>query len=520
MAIRHTRQWERAVAEFLASPVDDVARKHGRAVVADVLAAAVAGSAAPGSPASRDGAFVDGKASILGTDRRVAPPQAAMTNAAAAIAQEIEGGTTRGPRRCRDRRRRARRRGGEQRRRRGVRRRVYSGLRYLCPAGTGDLRDERPDERRDPVARSEPALDVDDRGAGRDERPLSGRDPEELTETFRIAANLAVVSMHDPYAEGAPARNFTAGFSAQAGVTAALTALAGLEGSRAAIEEVYDPFEELLPDGFASQFETLGEEWAIAEHYFKPYPSCRYTHPPLDALREGDRRAGGRRQRAIGRQAGDRPGRRGGDHGQDVRQRDRHVSRRARDDDRREVLRTVRAGDVPLSGSVDLDHFTAEALADETVQSVAARVELREDDGYEAAFPESWGASVVVELRDGTTLTGARDYPRGDYRDPIPDAEYRARNRALLAHGLGGGGNITPESTRRSTPSTRSRSARSGRRSTRSDRNTEQTFCWTERTRQILHPAMRSVEYGTRRHTEHGIGRSDRTIVPYHRTAR
>jgi len=54
MAIRHTRQWERAVAEFLASPVDDVARKHGRAVVADVLAAAVAGSAAPGSPASRE----------------------------------------------------------------------------------------------------------------------------------------------------------------------------------------------------------------------------------------------------------------------------------------------------------------------------------------------------------------------------------------------------------------------------------------------------------------------------------
>jgi len=128
--------------------------------------------------------------------------------------------------------------------------------------------------------------------------------PEELTETFRIAANLAVVSMHDPYAEGAPARNFTAGFSAQAGVTAALTALAGLEGSRAAIEEVYDPFEELLPDGFASQFETLGEEWAIAEHYFKPYPSCRYTHPPLDALREAiDGRAGDGSERSGDRQA-------------------------------------------------------------------------------------------------------------------------------------------------------------------------------------------------------------------------
>jgi len=289
------------------------------------------------------------------------------------------------------------------------------------------------------VARSEPALDVDDRGAGRDERPLSGRDPRGTTETFRIAANLAVVSMHDPYAEGAPARNFTAGFSAQAGVTAALTALAGLEELARAIEEVYDPFEELLPDGFASQFETLGESGRSRNTTSnRTRPAGTPTRRSTRSAR-GDRRAGGRRQRAIGRQAGDRPGRRGGDHGQDVRQRDRHVSRRARDDDRREVLRTVRAGDVPLSGSVDLDHFTAEALADETVQSVAARVELREDDGYEAAFPESWGASVVVELRDRTTLTGARDYPRETTATPFPTREYRARNRALLAHGLGKG---------------------------------------------------------------------------------
>jgi len=44
----------------------------------------------------------------------------------------------------------------------------------------------------------------------------------------------------------------------------------------------------------------------------------------------------------------------------------------------------------------------------------------REDDGYEAAFPESWGASVVVELRDGTTLTGARDYPGETTATPFP----------------------------------------------------------------------------------------------------
>ena len=30
----------------------------------------------------------------------------------------------------------------------------------------------------------------------------------------------------------------------------------------------------------------LGEEYAIAENYFKPYPTCRFTHPALDALEE------------------------------------------------------------------------------------------------------------------------------------------------------------------------------------------------------------------------------------------
>jgi len=441
MAIRHTRQWERAVAEFLASPVDDVARKHGRAVVADVLAAAVAGSAAPGvAGVARDGAFVDGKASILGTDRRVAPPQAAMTNAAAAIAQEIEEGHNTGGH---------------------VGAGIVAGGLAAAEANNvdGEAFVDACTRAYDICVRLERAIfAMKDRmndaipwlvrnphstwttvGPAVTSALCLDATPEELTETFRIAANLAVVSMHDPYAEGAPARNFTAGFSAQAGVTAALTALAGLEGSRAAIEEVYDPFEELLPDGFASQFETLGEEWAIAEHYFKPYPSCRYTHPPLDALREAiDGRAGDGSERSGDRQAIDPA---------DVEAITVRTFAIATDMSHAEP-ETMTAGKFSAPyvlatylcrGSVDLDHFTAEALADETVQSVAARVELREDDGYEAAFPESWGASVVVELRDGTTLTGARDYPRGDYRDPIPDAEYRARNRALLAHGLGGG---------------------------------------------------------------------------------
>jgi len=142
---------------------------------------------------------------------------------------------------------------------------------------------------------------------------------------------------------------------------------------------VYDPFEALLPDGFARQFETLGKEWAIAEHYVKPYPSCRYTHPPLDALRE-----------AIDGQAVDPA---------DVEAATVATFANATDMSHAEP-ETMTAGKFSAPyvlatylcrGSVDLDHFTVEALADETVRSVAARVELCEDDAYETAFPESWG---------------------------------------------------------------------------------------------------------------------------------
>jgi 2-methylcitrate dehydratase PrpD len=426
MVTTHTREWERAVSEFLTSPVDDEARAHGRAVVADVLAATVAGAAAPANAGVTAAAEFDtGRASILGSGRQVAPPQAAMANAVAAITQEVEEGHNTGGH---------------------VGAGIVAGGLAVAEAHDidGETFVDACTRTYEVCVRLERAIfTVKDRmndaipwlvrnphstwttvGPAVTSALCLGATPDELVETFRIAANLAVVSMHDPYTEGAPARNFTAGFSAQVGVTAALTGLAGLEGSRAAIERVYDPLDDLCPDGFARQFDTLGEEWEIAEHYVKPYPSCRYTHPPLDALREA----------VDGRSV-------------DLTEVERVAVRTFANatDMAHTVPETMTAGKFSAPhvlatylcrGSVELDHFTPAALADETVRSVADRVDLIEDAAYEAAFPESWGASVAVELSDGTTLHGARDFPRGDYRDPLPETAYRARNRTLIAHGL------------------------------------------------------------------------------------
>jgi len=421
-----TREWERQVIEFLDEPVPEDVRERGRRVVADVLAATVAGSAVPSIRAvADDAAFGDGSASILGLGRRVTPAQAALVNTAAAIAQETEEGHNTGGH---------------------VGASIVAG--GLPVAEAHDVEGETFVDAcvrvYEVCVRLERAIfGMKDRindavpwlvrnphstwttvGPALTSALCLGADEDELRETFRVAANLAVVSMHDPYAEGPPARNFTAGFSAQAGVTAALTGAAGLSGSAAAIGAVYDPFEELLPDGFASQFEALGEEWEVTANYFKPYPSCRYTHPPLDALRDA----------IDGRDLA--PG--------DVDRITVDTFANATDMDHDAATSMTGAKfSTPYvlaryvrDGAVELSHFDEDAITDIDVRQLAKRVELRRDETYEAAFPESWGARVTVRSTDGSELVATREYPRGDYRDQLPSADLRDRNRRLLAWGL------------------------------------------------------------------------------------
>lgn len=426
MDIQFTREWERQVNEFLAEPIPDAVRERGRQTVADVLAATVAGTATPEiDEVAHEGAFSEGGASVLGTSRQVAPGHAALINTAGAIAPEIEEGHNTGGHV-----------GASI---------VAGGLGVAETAGVDGaefvdacirvyeicVRLERAIfAMKDRINDAVPWLVRNPHSTWTTVGPALtsalclDADADQLRETFRIAANLAVVSMHDDYAGGAPARNFTAGFSAQTGVSAALTGTAGLHGSPAAIEAVYDPFEEMLPEGFTAQFETLGEEWAITENYFKPYPSCRYTHPPLDALRDavdGAAVAPSDVERITVETFGNAT---------------------EMDHDTPETMTAAKFSTPYVlarylhDGAVELEHFTGESISEQSVRDLARRVTLVQDEEFEAAFPESWGARTIVGLGDGGELVGSRVVPRGDYRDPLPADAYRERNRELLTFGL------------------------------------------------------------------------------------
>ena len=418
------REWESHVYDFLAEPIPPAIHERGERVVADVLAATVAGlGAEANATVALDAVFGDGPATVVGTDRRVPVETAALLHTAAAITPEIEEGHNTGG---------------------------HVGASIVAGAlGVAEAADIGGSEFVDACVRSYEVCTRLERaifgmkarmnealpwlvrnphstwttvGPALTSALCLGLDDDAIRETFRVAANLAVVSMFDPYAEGAPARNFTAGFSAQAGVTAALVAAAGLRGSAAALGEVYDPFDA-DDGGFTADMATLGERWDLEENYFKPYPSCRYTHAPRDALRAAvdgvdlDPTAVEHVDVYTYR------------NGVDMAHSSPRTMTSAKFSTPYVVARYL------VSGSVDVDHFGPEALGDRVVRRLADRVSLHVDEAFEERFPDDWGARVVVRTADGEQYTGSRQYPRGDYRDPLSDEAWRDRTRALLSQG-------------------------------------------------------------------------------------
>ncbi len=418
--------WERRVYEFLAEPVPDEVLERGVITAADVLAATVAGSAVSyNDRIGREADFADGDASILGGERTVEPGAAALVNAAAAITQEIEEGHNTGGH-------------------------VGAGIVTggFAVAEQYDADGETFVEAcvkayelcvrlehaifamKDRMNQALPWLVRDPHSTWTTVGPaLAGAlcmDPEEdqLRETFRIAANLAVVSMHDPYMEGAPARNYTAGFSAQAGVNAALVAAAGLSGSRTAMSAVYDPLREMTGGTFDREMGDLGERWEIQRNYFKLAPSCRYTHPPLGALEEIRGQIEPERVDAI----------------------DVYSYRNATDLDHAEPANLTSAKfSIPfvlaryvLHGELGLDDFSESAITDEDTRALARNVSIHLDPAYEESFPERWSARVEVTHRDGRTVTAECIDPPGDYRRPPDRQTLEELLQDLYAYRLGG----------------------------------------------------------------------------------
>ena len=164
----------------------------------------------------------------------------------------------------------------------------------------------------------------------------------------------------------------------------------------------------------------LNGSYAIMKSYTKPYASCRYTHPAVEA--------------AI------------------------HLRDQVKPEDVEEI--NVRTYDLAVSGhdhteipgsysakmsipyataagliygKAGLQEFTEEAVEGKEIVTLTKKIKVESDDALSAVFPGIQAAIVTIRTKDGE-FTDRVDFPKGEPENPLTDEEFRSRYDGLMEY--------------------------------------------------------------------------------------
>jgi 2-methylcitrate dehydratase PrpD len=221
--------------------------------------------------------------------------------------------------------------------------------------------------------------------------------------------------------EGAMSKHLHAGRAAEAGILAAELAARGFTGPAAILEGPKGFFVAACPDARPERvLASPDAPWQLRFTSIKPWPSCRHTHPAVEA--------------AL-----------------DVRDR---VEPGAVASVRIETYRAALAlCDNAAPGSeyeakFSLQHCVAAALGDgkltlgsfdgparTRLAMLASRTTAVVTAEHDAAYPDRWGARVTLTTTTGGTLVAERPACKGDPEHPVTPKDLREKASMLLEHG-------------------------------------------------------------------------------------
>lgn len=164
----------------------------------------------------------------------------------------------------------------------------------------------------------------------------------------------------------------------------------------------------------------LNGTYAIMKSYTKPYASCRYTHPSVEAAIHLRDIVKAENVEEI-----------------NIKTYELAVSGH----DHKEIPGSYSAKmSIPyatavgfLYGKAGLQEFSEEAVKREDVLKLARKVNVKADEELSAAFPSIQTAIVTMRTKDGE-LTDRVDYPKGEPENPLTDAEFKTRYDGLMEY--------------------------------------------------------------------------------------
>ena len=220
---------------------------------------------------------------------------------------------------------------------------------------------------------------------------------------------------------GAMSKHLHAGRAAEAGVVAAELAELGFTGPPAILEGPTGFFAAACPDPDPDAvLRDPDAPWQVHLTSIKPWPSCRHTHPAIDASLALSGQIDLSAVKSI----------------------DVATYGAALDVCDRPVVNTDYEAKFSLQhcvaaalqrGKMDFAAFGDEARAQ--AAPLAQKIHVTSGEPYATAYPVSWGAGISVEMNDGTKVESGKDECRGDPEAALSDDEMINKARDLMRFG-------------------------------------------------------------------------------------
>ncbi len=253
---------------------------------------------------------------------------------------------------------------------------------------------------------------------------LAGAAAPDIRAAINLAASMSPANSWTPALAGATIRNLYPGRSAWQGLLAVELHRAGFTGLDDAPADVYGG---ILADRYepALAMEGLGERYRIEQNYVKLHACCRYNHFALEAVLALQRRHALAHDQVAAVTVTTIP-----------------FGLRMAEPDPKGRLAAKFSIPYAVAAALVLGHagvaaFESPALDDERIRDLAGRVVVREDSAMTPRRMDYPTARVAIALRDGRVLEEVTGIVRGDAADPVADEEVRDKFLALTSPVLG-----------------------------------------------------------------------------------
>jgi 2-methylcitrate dehydratase PrpD len=256
---------------------------------------------------------------------------------------------------------------------------------------------------------------------------LLGYDRYHMAQMINLSSSLALATSRKTMLEGATVRNVYSGISNHMGILAHQLISSGFTGEADGLSTVYGA---VISDTFDTHALTaeLGTRFEIARNYFKQHACCRYNHATLDALLE-----------IMGRFS---PEKLTADQIAEVKVSTYSLAAQLCDQQPGNMLAAkfsipFAVATTLVNGHTGVSSFSPQAVTQESIRTLARRVQVTEDPSLTAMMPGRRPSRVEVILTDGQVLKAEAYLNKGDFEDPysIEDLEKKYFSLAVPAWG-------------------------------------------------------------------------------------